>query len=500
VRLDDDEFEDVGADVHFTASDLATDAANGAGGGTRLETKALAYGRLAVDTIHDPPPAATGQLEGTGEDVLAFRAHARAEGTSRFRERFKVKVSGRADAELGLDANTQIGIQRYEAQIWDTYADAYFPSLDVRFGNQIVAWGTADLLSPNDVVNPRDLRRGIAIDPDEMRLPLLALSARTFSGPLSLQGLWVPVAPSNRFDLLDGDYAILGPHAATPTEKHIGALVSALADDPTLGPAVSPILSIGGEPDGGIESGELGASGSIETRHLDLHTYFLWGHERNPRIRIADDLRAFLLNTPPAMLTPQALAERLGQLAAMGIAAVQVDYPRRIHAGAALATRIEPLGIMLDAGYTPKTSTILVGQSDGGPVLGTVDTLPQATATLSLDYDRGTDLSVVLEVSHLRVLNVPDGEQVFQMTARDHLTVIGGRLSWNPRSGPITLSGLGFVDIDAPSYAVRPAIDLSGNDHWSVEIAATLYGGPHGSLGGIYDAADEVSLTVQYGL
>ena len=62
------------------------------------------------------------------------------------------------------------------------------------------------------------------------------------------------------------------------------------------------------------------------------------------------------------------------------------------------------------------------------------------------------------------------------------------------------LTTLGFVDVDSPSYAVRPAIELSGHDHWAVEIAATIYGGPEGSYGGIYDDADEVTLTVQYGL
>ena len=65
---------------------------------------------------------------------------------------------------------------------------------------------------------------------------------------------------------------------------------------------------------------------------------------------------------------------------------------------------------------------------------------------------------------------------------------------------PVTLTTLGFVDVDSPSYAVRPAIELSGHDHWAVEIAATIYGGPEGSYGGIYDDADEVTLTVQYGL
>lgn len=495
-RIDDD-LDDVGATVTFDADDLATDDAGS--GNTRLETKALAFGRLGIDTIQDPPPNVSSTLAGSGEDILGFRVHGRAESVSRFGTRYKVKVAGRADAELGIDADTQLGVERYEAEIWDTYADAYFSALDVRFGKQIIAWGTADLISPNDVVNARDLRRGIAVDPDELRIPTLALSARAFTGPLSLQGVWIPVAPQNRFDLLDGDYAILGPHAATVTERRVGALVSALADDPMLGPTVSPILGIGGDPDNGIDTGELGAQGSIETRRFDVHAYFLWGHERTPRIAVADELRDFLIMTPPDMLTPEALAERVALLAQQGVAAVTVDQPRRVHAGAAFATRIEPLGIKLDAAWSPKVNTVLVVPG-AGPVLGRPDQLAQALATLSLDYDRGTELSVVVEASHLRVLDVPEGEQVFQMTKGDQLTIVGTRVSWNPRSGPMTLTALGFFDVDSQSYAARPALELSGHDHWALEIAAAIYGGGEGTFGGVYTDADEVTLTVQYGL
>ena len=79
---------------------------------------------LAV-TAQDAPPRVSSQLAGTGEDVLSFRAHGRAESTSRFGNRFKVKVAGRADAELGLDADTKVGVERYQADLgfrFSTYA------------------------------------------------------------------------------------------------------------------------------------------------------------------------------------------------------------------------------------------------------------------------------------------------------------------------------------------------------------------------------------------
>ena len=62
---------------------------------------------------------------------------------------------------------------------------------------------------------------------------------------------------------------------------------------------------------------------------------------------------------------------------------------------AATAQRLpDKTGIKLDAAYTPKAATVLVAPG-AGPILGEVRSLPVATGVLSLDYDRGTDLSIV---------------------------------------------------------------------------------------------------------
>lgn len=499
VRFDD-ALDDVGADVTFSKADLTSDAATGAEGKgvTRLETLAMAYARLAVDTVHDQVPVAPGGLRAFGENVFAFRAHGRAEGTTRFGQRMKVKVAGRVNADLGLDAETNIALEKYETEVWDTYLDFYLNKLDIRFGKQFITWGTADLLSPNDVVNARDLRRGYIERPDELRLPVLALSTTAYAGPFSLQGIWVPVAPTNRFELLEGDYAILGPNAATPVERRVGTLISALADDPMTALGVAPIVAISSPPDNGIRSGELGASASLRTRNVDLHAYFLWGHERNPRIQVAPLLATAIVNSPPADLTAQLVSNAVGGLAAMGTSPVEVDYPRRTHVGAALATRLEPFGLKLEGAYSPETTVILVVEG-AGAVFSDTRQLPQAAATVSLDYDRGTSLNVILEGSYIQIIDVPADRRVFQMPF-DHMAMVGSRIQWQSSTGLVQLRFLGLVDVLSPSYALKPALRLSGHDNISIEFAAGIYGGPEGSFGGIAGRNDEVMFTVQYGL
>ncbi len=477
---------------------LTTSAAGNGKGTTELETLAMAYMRMGIDTVQDSVPLAPTGVKAIGEDVLSFRLHGRAEGTGRFGKRIKIKVAGRADADLGLDADTHRGVERYEAEVWDTYADLYTSWLDLRFGKQIIAWGVADMLSPNDVVNARDLRRGFLARPDELRLPVLALTAKAYDGPFSVEALYIPVAPVNRFELLRGDYALLGPNAATPVERRIGAIVSSLLDDPTLGPQLRPFVNIAQSPDNGVNTGELGGSVVFNFRRVNLAAYGMWMHERSPRIELHPDLKQALVNTAPDMYTPDGVANAIAMVQMAGNVPVAVAYPRKLHLGGAIAGRLEPIGVKVNVGYDVDAVANLVPPG-GGPLLAQPRTSPQLGAALSIDYDRGSALTAVLEAAHYRFLDIPDGLDVYQYQ-HDRLTLVAGRLEWTPKNGPVTLRFLGIVNVGSPSYALRPAIRLSGHDNLSVEIAAALYGGPEGSYGGVADRNDEIIITAQYGL
>ena len=498
IRLDDD-LDDVGADVTFDADDENTDGEPIARTNVaRLDTKALAYGRMGVDMVHDETvTGADGIVEGR-EDTFYFRLHGRAEGTGRFGRRVKVKVAGRVDAEVSFDQETEFGIQRYEANIWDTYADVYGERFDLRFGNQLITWGYTDLLSPNDVINSRDLRRGPVVPVDELRIPVLAAKTTAYAGPFYLQGVWVPIAPTDRFELLDGDHAILGPNATSVVERRIGSILKSLEGDPNLGASLAPILAIGERPDNGIETGEVGASLGLRTPAIDAATYIYYGHERAPRIRVAQELADVLQMADPATLSPEAIGMELANLAMMGITPVEIDHPRKLSLGAAVSARVEPVGLKLEGAYQPEANTIVIPPG-GGPLVGAAMALPQMTIAGGFDYARGTELNVLIEAAYTRIFDVPAGLEVFRFD-QDRLYTIGSRVAWSTGRGTFQLRFLGFVDVTSPSYAIKPALRLSGHDHLSIEIAVGVYGGPANSLGGTQDRNDEVLLTVEYGL
>lgn len=128
----------------------------------RLDDQPFAQARVAADfalrykkpfTVGDAPLRLRLVAEGHVEYDFAY-LHAR--------ERFD---------EATLDA--------YEYQLIgrETYIALAIGALELAFGRQIVAWGQGEVLSPVDVINPRDLREPGLTELDAMRMAVLASRA-----------------------------------------------------------------------------------------------------------------------------------------------------------------------------------------------------------------------------------------------------------------------------------------------------------------------------------
>jgi len=84
-------------------------------------------------------------------------------------------------------------LEAYQYQIIgrDTYASLSLGPVELRFGRQIVAWGQGEIVSPLDIVSPRDLREPMLAELDAIRMAVLASSARIFFGQHSFEALAV---------------------------------------------------------------------------------------------------------------------------------------------------------------------------------------------------------------------------------------------------------------------------------------------------------------------
>lgn len=69
----------------------------------------------------------------------------------------------------------------FSVRLGRAYATAFLGSIDLSVGNQVVSWGSADVLSPVDVVNPRDLSYPIG-DPASQKLATPMLRAVAHAG------------------------------------------------------------------------------------------------------------------------------------------------------------------------------------------------------------------------------------------------------------------------------------------------------------------------------
>lgn len=64
-------------------------------------------------------------------------------------------------------------------EVWAAWSGA---SIDVTVGRQVVPWGTGEMISPLDAVNPRDEREPGSADIEDLRLPVLATRVAWFRG------------------------------------------------------------------------------------------------------------------------------------------------------------------------------------------------------------------------------------------------------------------------------------------------------------------------------
>jgi hypothetical protein len=84
-------------------------------------------------------------------------------------------------------------LDAYESQVIgrETYAALSWGALELTFGRQIVPFGQGDILSPLDIVNPRDTREPGLAELDDMRMAVLTSRAGLFVGSHRIEALLV---------------------------------------------------------------------------------------------------------------------------------------------------------------------------------------------------------------------------------------------------------------------------------------------------------------------
>ncbi|NOY05410.1 MAG: hypothetical protein GXO82_02060 [Chlorobi bacterium] len=97
-----------------------------------------------------------------------------------------------------------------DLSLWESYIDVYdflVDGLDVRFGKQRLAWGTADKLNPTDNLNPDDFSDLVNFTE---KIPTWAAKVSYYIGDYTITGVWLPsltpiLLPRNSASLFLGE-------------------------------------------------------------------------------------------------------------------------------------------------------------------------------------------------------------------------------------------------------------------------------------------------------
>ncbi len=86
---------------------------------------------------------------------------------------------------IDTDLTPDIGIR-------EAYIDLFLPDLDIRIGKQAIIWGEAEGAFITDIVSPQNMSSYILADFKEIRMGIPALRADYYTGPLTIEGVWIP--------------------------------------------------------------------------------------------------------------------------------------------------------------------------------------------------------------------------------------------------------------------------------------------------------------------
>jgi hypothetical protein len=284
----------------------------------------------------------------------------------------------------------------YEASLRELYFGFYSPYLDVRLGQQRVAWGNTDVNSPNDIVNAYDLRDPLLDDREIVHVPTALVRADLKAGATTLELVIAPWFTPDRYDIYGSNWALVQPDAPRPLRGLLGALTH--GPMAPLAATVVDAFSGTGLPAQDGTRPSAGARLGSKLGDADVDLYYHYGFETTPYLQL-DPMVAQLLAQTDFNAVPAAAVAGMVLGTGNGVP-ISVSYYRRQHVGADLAAPVGPFVVRLDAGWS---SNGVFLQRD---LIGFRSSSLAAVAAVEYDGD-SPDKVVIVEASYQRIADVP---------------------------------------------------------------------------------------------
>jgi hypothetical protein len=437
------------------------------------------------------------------EDVFELLTRARLHLETRFKRWAKVRLAARLTHWVSCErprghevlwlGNGQAWRSRAEVELGEAYVDLYLGPVDLRLGQQIVSWGLSELLNPNDVVNPRDLRQGLAAFDDDQRLPVLAVRAAYHHRWLKVEAVWLPLFRPHRLDLYGSDFALLGPGSASAlaqAEHHVERLVA-----PTLHPLAQPLLLATRRPADDLTGSSVGLRVSASRKGWDMALQYFFGWDRTPALSV--DAQLYGLATEGRLFVNDTinLAALLPLMEGRPLYHATFEHSHQV--GVSLGKAFEHVAVKLEVSYQPDRGflrTDPVPGPLGDDLLDLRVVHHTLVSALSVEYAWGSRLLAQVQGVHLALLDRrrSDTRELLGFLREPHVALLVALVRLQLLRQTLLITVAGAVDVLHGSFSLAPMVHYKITDHWRVGVGALVFEGDSDTLFGAWTRNDLV--------
>ena len=442
------------------------------------EAAPLSTGRMAPDvrfggafgTRIDLDLADTGQ----GEDLAEGRFRLDLELAARLSPAVSTLVSGRLSQSSRTPDGAFDGARSaHEVELREARFSWQAETVGVDLGNLFLRWGTADASSPNDVLNPQDLRDPAPVGFEAPVVPVPAVRLWANPGFLDFELDVIPFFEPHRATLFGTDWAPIGGDAAAAgfagLVEGLDLIFSEAADDD-----VQPVLLSPRPPDESPRNVSVATRVGWHGAGIDLHLNATHGWDRIPALRFDPDVLAFI---------DAARRNDLGAVASL--------YPRlqpRLEAGEPLLdSRYHRLNLV-GADLAWAVDDFLVKAEVAHSFARTLyrpDATPVRTAALSwaggFDWLPDPDFTGTLECFGLRPFD--PGSYLFMGRQLVNLAL---HLSFAAVTDTLTFDLIAQYGLTQGDHTLAPSVRWQPADGHALAAGVYLLDGPSDTLGGLF--------------
>ncbi len=458
-------------------------------------TPSLPQSTTQQPTVYRAPPtvslryATSGQTDllrqGGREDTFELLNEANLRIAAPLAGRWSMAVEGRlswwmTSGDAGEDSPRLSAPKnyqgRFEAVLRDAYVSGRTGSILWKIGNQLISWGSMDLLSPADVVAPRDNRRGIFADGEQSRIAIPAVNATWVHDRLAWQFLVMPFFVANQQALYGSDFAPLRQGSPLNDQLPIDLLVSSV--DPSIEDDINGALRQTRRPEELLRNVQPATRFTSSYGGMDVSAGYYYGFDRVPTLAVTQSLIDF----------GRFAADRDGDLAidadtlsAIGpllddiqndVTLIDAGYERSHFATFDGVRYLGPVGVRWEAAYSPSRTAYVSGPASVRR--------PWASGAVGLSYESEDTLVVTAEAGYTTFQRRDNDPDYFLETDRQATYALGAEY-WLPISAltdvghKLSLRAGGTYLPIGQDLIVLPSVRFGTESGWTAEAGVAVF-------------------------